>query len=49
MRERFIKSHLDLVDLFVTPSAYALERYVDWGIPREKILHTPDGRPPVDT
>jgi glycosyltransferase involved in cell wall biosynthesis len=48
MRERFIKSHLELVDLFVTPSAYALERYVDWGIPREKIRHTPHGRPPVD-
>jgi glycosyltransferase involved in cell wall biosynthesis len=47
MRERFIKSHLELVDLFVTPSAYTLERYVDWGIPREKIRHAPHGRPPV--
>ncbi len=45
MRERFIKSHLRLVDLFVTPSAYALERYVDWGVPREKIHHLPHGRP----
>jgi glycosyltransferase involved in cell wall biosynthesis len=47
MRDRFIKSHLELVDLFVTPSAYALERYVDWGIPRAKIKHTPHGRPPA--
>jgi glycosyltransferase involved in cell wall biosynthesis len=48
MRERFIKSHLAVVDLFLTPSAYALERYVEWGIPRERIRHTPHGRPPVD-
>jgi glycosyltransferase involved in cell wall biosynthesis len=48
MRERFIKSHLEVVDLFTTPSAYALERYVEWGIPRERIRHTPHGRPPTD-
>jgi glycosyltransferase involved in cell wall biosynthesis len=48
MRERFIKSHLAVVDLFLTPSAYALERYVEWGIPRERIRHTPHGRPPAD-
>jgi hypothetical protein len=34
MRKRFIQSHLSLVDFFITPSAYSLERYVDWGIPR---------------
>jgi glycosyltransferase involved in cell wall biosynthesis len=48
MRERFIKSHLAVVDLFLTPSAYAVERYVEWGIPRDLIRHTPHGRPPVD-
>ena len=48
MRKRFILSHLDLVDLFITPSPYALERYVDWGIPREKIVVEPHGHRPVE-
>jgi glycosyltransferase involved in cell wall biosynthesis len=48
MRERFIKSQLAAVDLFIVPSKDALERYVDWGIPRSRIVHEPHGRPPVD-
>jgi glycosyltransferase involved in cell wall biosynthesis len=47
MRKRFIQSHLDLVDLFITASPYALERYVDWGIPREKIKVEPYGHRPL--
>jgi glycosyltransferase involved in cell wall biosynthesis len=38
MRKRFIQSHLSLVDLFVAPSEYVRDRYVDWGIPAEKIM-----------
>jgi glycosyltransferase involved in cell wall biosynthesis len=45
MRERFIKSQLEVVDLFITPSRDALERYVAWGIPRSRIVHQPHGRP----
>ena len=45
MRKRFIQSQLAVVDLFVTPSPGALERYVEWGIPRSKIVHEPHGRP----
>jgi len=45
LRERFIKSQLSVVDLFVTPSASALERYVHWGVPRERIAHEPHGLP----
>lgn len=37
LRKRFIQSHLSLVDRFVAPSAFLLERYVDWGLPREKL------------
>jgi glycosyltransferase involved in cell wall biosynthesis len=44
MRERFIKSHLSLVDRFIAPSHFLLERYVDWGIPREKIVYEDHGR-----
>ena len=38
MRKRFIQSHLSQVDLFVAPSDYVRDRYVDWGIPSEKIM-----------
>ena len=47
MRKRFIQSHLDLVDRFVAPSRFLRERYVDWGIPAEKILVEDYGRLPV--
>lgn len=53
MRERYIKSQLSVVDLFVTPSPGALERYVQWGIPRDRIVCEQHGRPaasmPKDT
>jgi glycosyltransferase involved in cell wall biosynthesis len=47
MRKRFIQSHFSLVDLFLAPSNFLLERYVDWGIPREKIRFEDYGRHPV--
>ena len=34
-RERFIKTFLELADLYISPSQFLLERYVDWGLPRE--------------
>src|SRR2546426_4037479 len=43
MRKRFIQSHLSLVDQFIAPSEYVLERYADWGIPRSKIQVEPQG------
>jgi glycosyltransferase involved in cell wall biosynthesis len=44
MRKRFIQSHLDLVDVFVAPSDFLRERYVDWGLPPEKIVVEEYGR-----
>lgn len=44
MRKRFIQAQLSLVDLFLAPSRFLLERYVDWGIPREKIRFEDNGR-----
>jgi glycosyltransferase involved in cell wall biosynthesis len=44
LRERFIKSHLSVVDLFVAPSQFLLERYVDWGIERDRIVYEENGR-----
>jgi glycosyltransferase involved in cell wall biosynthesis len=47
MRKRFIQSHLSHVDVFLAPSKLLLERYVDWGIPRERIRFEDYGRRPV--
>ena len=49
MRKRFIQSHLSLVDLFLAPSRFLMERYVDWGIPAERIRFEDYGRLPVST
>lgn len=46
-RERFIRAALGLVDLFVAPSATLRERFVEWGIPRERILFEDYGRVPA--
>ncbi len=43
-RKRFIQSHFELVDLFLAPSRFLVDRYVDWGIPREKLRFEPNGR-----
>jgi glycosyltransferase involved in cell wall biosynthesis len=47
MRRKFIQSQLSLVDRFIAPSRFLLERYVDWGIPRDKILFEEYGRHPM--
>jgi glycosyltransferase involved in cell wall biosynthesis len=46
MRKQFIQSHLSVVDRFIAPSAFLGQRYVDWGIPEEKILVEEYGRTP---
>jgi len=47
MRKRFVQSQFSAVDLFVTPSAWAREQYVRWGIPPERIVHEPHGFAPA--
>ena len=44
MRKRFIQSHFSLVDLFLAPSKFLCERFIDWGIPAEKIKVEEYGR-----
>ncbi len=44
MRELFIKSHFALVDVFLAPSRFLGQRYLDWGIPEEKIRVLEYGR-----
>lgn len=47
LRKRFIQSHLELVDLFLAPSDFLIEKYVEWGLPREKIQKNELGRKPT--
>ncbi len=47
LRDRFIRAQFEQVDLFLAPSRFLLERYVYWGLPREKIRLEPYGRPPL--
>jgi glycosyltransferase involved in cell wall biosynthesis len=46
LRERLIKSHLANVDAFLAPSQFLLERYAEWGIPRDKLRFEEYGRLP---
>jgi glycosyltransferase involved in cell wall biosynthesis len=46
-RRRFIEAHLRHVDLFLAPSRFLRERYVDWGIAPERIRLEDYGRPPA--
>src|SRR5262249_2009902 len=43
MRELFIKQCLSQVDRFISPSEFLKRRYVEWGIPEERIPVTRNG------
>ena len=48
LRELFLKGHFELIDQFVAPSAFLRARYVDWGLPPQKIEVLENGqRDPV--
>ncbi|HEV2857213.1 MAG TPA: glycosyltransferase family 4 protein [Solirubrobacterales bacterium] len=47
MRKRFIQSHMSLVDRFIAPSSFLRDRYVDWGLPADKVFTEEYGRLPV--
>jgi glycosyltransferase involved in cell wall biosynthesis len=42
-RELFLKNHLGLADAFVSPSHFLIERYVNWGLPRDKFIMLENG------
>lgn len=44
MRELWVKSHLEKVDLFTTPSHFMIENYVRWGVDRSSIMVVPNGQ-----
>lgn len=44
LREQYIKSFFANVDLFISPSHFLMERYITWGIPRDKITVIENGQ-----
>jgi glycosyltransferase involved in cell wall biosynthesis len=49
MRELFVKSFFNLVDVFVSPSHFLRDRYVAWGLPAEKFMVLENGQAPVSS
>lgn len=45
LRESYFKSLFDLVDQFVSPSHFLIDRYKAWGIPEEKMVMIENGQP----
>ncbi len=48
LREQFVKSHFEDVDLFIAPSKFLMQRYLDWGIAPDRIVNEDYGRHPVE-
>jgi glycosyltransferase involved in cell wall biosynthesis len=44
LREKYIKSFFELVDHFISPSNFLIDRYVNWGIPAEKMTMLENGQ-----
>ena len=44
LRERYIKAQLALVDRFVCPSRFLAQRFVEWGLPSERVVVEDYGR-----
>ena len=44
LRKHYFMSHFDLVDEFVSPSAFLKQRYVDWGLNADKITVIENGQ-----
>ena len=44
LREHRFKNHFALVDQFVSPSEFLRQRYIEWGLPAEKIVVIENGQ-----
>jgi glycosyltransferase involved in cell wall biosynthesis len=44
LRKHYFLSHFELVDQFVSPSEFLRQRYIDWGLPAEKIVVIENGQ-----
>ncbi|WP_430459484.1 glycosyltransferase family 4 protein [Thalassolituus sp. LLYu03] len=45
MRKQYLQSMFALVDMFISPSHFLLDRYKAWGIPEEKLVMIENGQP----
>jgi len=48
LREQYLKSFFKLVDTFISPSQFLMERYIDWGVPKNKIHLIENGQSSVN-
>ena len=48
LRQKFIQSHFEKVDVFVAPSEFLRQRYVAWGLPAWQIVLLDNGTPAVE-
>jgi len=44
LRKRFIKSYFDLIDHFVAPSEFLRSRYIEWGLPADRVTMIENGQ-----
>jgi len=44
LREKYLKSLFGLVDHFISPSHFLIDRYVQWGLPKEKMTMLENGQ-----
>ena len=44
LRKHYFMSHFELVDQFVSPSEFLRQRYIDWGLPADKIVVIENGQ-----
>lgn len=44
LRKHYFQSYFKLVDQFVSPSEFLRQRYIDWGLPPEKIVVIENGQ-----
>jgi len=49
LRERYIKSIFSLVDIFISPSQFLADRYIEWGIPKDKLIVIENGQPKAES
>jgi glycosyltransferase involved in cell wall biosynthesis len=47
VRKQFISAHLSHVDAFIAPSRFLRDRFVDWGLPADKVHVEEYGRLPM--
>ena len=45
LRRHYIQRHFEAVDMFVSPSQFLLDRYVEWGVPNNAICVIENGQP----